>query len=199
MKHIFALIGVTISLIAYALYLWQTITKKIKPHPFSWFVLTLTISTNGLLVLFNGGGQGSWPDFASATIALLVVGFSLRNYKTSEFSRSDVACLIASLLTYVLWLIIGSPNAAIILLTITNIVAMIPTFRKTWRDPNSETALLWGIFVIGNIFTLAAMAEYNLVTLADTIAWQVMDVLMVVIIFWRRSVLKKTKKTQDNN
>ncbi len=192
MKMIFGIIAVFLSFAAYAPYIRQTIKKQIKPHPFTWFVSGISLGTNGLLILLNGGGiSGTLSDFTWVLASFLLAGFSIRNFKRDEISRLDIISLIAAILVYIIWLFIGSPLAATILLTVVDVTALSITVRKTWRDPSSESPRFWTTCLLLDLFIAAALEEYNAITLTNLIAWAVMNALVIIVIFYRRSTIKK--------
>ena len=53
-------LAVVIAVIAYAIYVWQSLRGKARPHPLSWLIFGILTGTAYLVQLDEAAGPGSW-------------------------------------------------------------------------------------------------------------------------------------------
>lgn len=56
------------------------------------------------------------------------------------------------------------------MISIIDIVGYLPTYRKTYKDPDSERLYLWFIWSLIPIISILSLAQYNTLTLTYSIA-----------------------------
>lgn len=72
------------------------------------------------------------------------------------------------------------------MVSIIDIVGYIPSLRKTYQEPWTETPLTWIIFVLTNILSIAALDAYNVLTLFYLISITIADTTLLTICLLRR-------------
>jgi hypothetical protein len=85
-------------------------------------------------------------------------------YGEKRITTFDWGCLVFSLSAIPLWSLTSTPLYSVILISIIDIVAFLPTFRKARLDPGAETLLSYNIGNIKFLLALAALEQYNFVT-----------------------------------
>jgi len=193
-KLLFAILSITISTIAFAPYLWDVFKGRTRPHAYTWLIWVITQGTAAAGIWHGGGGVGT-IGFVSGTILVLIVFLLSFKHGTNNITKSDTLILSLAFLAIFVWWLLKSPIAAVIMVSIIDILGYIPSYRKTFDEPWSETALTWFGFVVGNIFGILAMREYNLLTLTYIITITVANILMVMLCLIRRKQLQIIKKT----
>jgi glucose uptake protein GlcU len=63
-----------------------------------------------------------------------------------------------------MWWQLDHPEWAIITIALIDLLGFLPTFRKTWHDPTSESFFAWVLFLLGNIAALLALTTYSIMT-----------------------------------
>lgn len=43
-------------------------------------------------------------------------------------------------------------------------IGFIPTYRKTFNEPQSESLPAWSLYLVGNVCALVALIDYNILT-----------------------------------
>jgi hypothetical protein len=66
------------------------------------------------------------------------------------------------------------------------LVAFVPTIRKTWRHPETETPLLYMTNVLRHILMLFALRTYNVATALHSIVMITTNTLMTGILVTKR-------------
>ena len=99
-------------------------------------------------------------------------------------------CLVASLGAIIIYFSISNPVWAIIVVALVDFVGFLPTFRKGYEEPFTETTSTFVMSATANIFSLFALQNYNVTTVLYIASLFITNSLFAVMIFWRRSVLK---------
>ena len=114
--------------------------------------------------LLGGGGWGVLCLMASA-IMVLFVFFLCFKYGTKNITKSDTVTLFIALLAMAVWWQTKDPVYAIIMVTVIDALGYIPTYRKSYAEPQSETPHFW--FLMGTVMVLVMLSntEYSLLTM----------------------------------
>ncbi len=137
------------------------------------------------LQLSEGGGVGSWTTFAVGTMGFVIFILSLQRPK-KDITRSDTVLLITSFVSIGLWLLLDNPIASATLLIAIGAAAYIPTIRKTYLQPDSETLSTYTINTFRHGLSAFALESYNFVTLINPVIWVVINAIVVGIIVARK-------------
>jgi hypothetical protein len=140
--------------------IWQ---GKTQPHAFSWLIWGV-ISSIGFAAQFaEGAGAGSWARGFGALTCFVLVGISLfRGEK--NITRGDWITLIVALSAIPLWILTKTPLWSVILVCVIDTVGYLPTIRKSWTKPQSESALSYCLGSLGALLTLLAIENYTMAT-----------------------------------
>lgn len=193
MKELAGSIAIILSLVGYIPYLRDVFGGKTKPHAFSWIVWTVITFIVGIAQLAAGAGWGTVHNLVTGIICLVIVFFALRN-KDKDIKRIDVYLFCAALTAIPLWVVTKNPTYSIIMITVIDILAFIPTLRKTWHDPASETLISYVLAGIKYCVAIVAISVYGLSTLLYPIALIVMNVAIVSIIVLRHGTAKSARR-----
>src|SRR5262249_51191820 len=87
-------------------------------------------------------------------------------YGTKDITKLDALCLIGALFAFALYAFIREPYTSLALVIFIELCGFFPTFRKALADPDSETTITWGIFSASNVFSLLAIQNVSLLTVA---------------------------------
>jgi len=162
-KYIFGILGVTTAFIGYIPYLRDTINGKTKPHIYSWFLWALVSTIIFALQFAAGGGVGTFVTLATGILCLIVFILGLRNGQ-KDITFFDGIILGVCLISIGIWLFAKDPYFSNYLLVGINVLIILPTLRKSWKDPYSETLCMWTLGALCNVFALAALANYSMLT-----------------------------------
>lgn len=184
-----------ITILAHIPYIKDTIIGKTKPHLFSWLIWLILTSINFFLQLQYGGGYSAWIIFVVMLVTLLIFILSLRQGEKS-ITRLDIIFLVLALVSLLFWLFDTNPLTAVILATLTSIFALLPTTFKSWRRPHEETLSMYAFNSSRHFLTILTITNYTLVTLINPVVWTVLNLLMALLIFYRRRFIVTVKDTQ---
>ncbi len=188
-KNISGVVAIALTIIGYAPYLRDVVKGKTKPHIFSWFIWAIVTFIIYALQVSAGAGFGSLVTLAVAiaSVIIFILGFKNGN---KDIKKIDVVFLVLALLSIPLWLVVDQPVLSIILLSTIDMLGFLPTIRKSWNAPHSETLSLYAITTFRHILSIVALANYNIITLLFPSTWVVANALFSIILIVRRRYIK---------
>ena len=187
-KIIISSISVFLVFYAYIPYIVDIFKKKTIPHVFSYFIFSLTNLIIYFLQIKGGAGVGSWVTLFVALLCVFIFFLSLKN-GDKDITLSDIIFLILALLSLSLWLIVNQPVLAIILVVLTDVLGFVPTIRKSWNRPYTETLSLYTVSTFRHGLVIFALEKFNILTLLNPIAWTLVNGLFSVILVVRRRAI----------
>ncbi len=185
MKEIIGLITVVLAFVGIVPYIVDIFRGKTKPHIFTWTVWALVT----ILAFFGqwqkGGGAGSWTTGVTGLLTIFIAIISIK-YGSRDITKSDIIIFVTALIAIIPWLLTSDPTLSIIILTIVNTLAFIPTIRKTIKDPESETFSSYVIHTFRHSLSILALSSYNLATFLYPAVVALSNLTVVIIILKSR-------------
>lgn len=152
-----------ISLLAYIPYIASIIRRKTVPSRTTWWILFFV----GVVTLITYEESG-----ASNTIFFLVgdvIGAFLTALLSILYGKDgirffDKMCFLGALISLGFWVIFQeSPTVAFSVSLTVEVIAIIPTVRKTYFDPNEEDVVAWLLTFIAAVANLYAIETWSLI------------------------------------
>lgn len=187
---LFALISTWLLLIG-IVPLWRDIIKgRTIPHPFTVGIWTILVGIN-IYILYENEQFISMIMPAVLFVCLFwetIVGFIKK--KNISMNWFDYVCLILSSLCIIYLIIYKNLYYTAIFTAIVDFIAILPTFKKSWLQPWTETA--WNFFIgwVSQLFTVLAMNAPDVETMIFWLYILIIDVILVIFIVSRRWYLK---------
>ncbi|MAZ30370.1 hypothetical protein CL655_03765 [bacterium] len=103
-----------------------------------------------------------------------------------DITRSDTLFFLAALVALGLWLLAKQPVTAMILLVTVGMLGFIPTIRKSWNRPHTETISTYAINSFRHLLSVAALSHYSILTSLFPAAWGIANGLFVALLLIRR-------------
>jgi hypothetical protein len=185
-KEIFSIIAIILTIIAYFPYISSISRGDTSPHLFTWIIWGLATIVIFLAQLADGGGVGTWSTGISGCIALYVALLAYINRADTQIYLLDWLFFSLSLLSLLAWHFTSNPLWAVVILTLTELLAFIPTFRKAYIFPYSEKVQFFLIVVIRNIFAIIALEHYSMTTIFFPAVSALACLLFSIMVFYRR-------------
>ncbi len=189
-KTIISVIAVLLIFIAYIPYIRDTLKGRTTPHIYTWFIWGLVTTIAFGLQISAGAGVGSWVTFAVVIACFFVFILGLRNGK-KDITKLDTAFFLLSFIALFLWLIAKQPVLSVILVSIIDMLGFIPTIRKSWNKPHSETLFLYSLNSFRHSLSLLALEHYSIVTYLYPLTWTFANALFSLMLIIRRKQLSK--------
>jgi hypothetical protein len=167
-------------------------TGRVTPHPYTWLVWTIVSGVNFFGQLQKGAGIGALPTGVAELFTVVIFIYSLR-FGFKYIEKTDKYYLIIALLGLIPWALTRDPTLSIVIVVMIDLVAFIPTIRKTWNKPKTETPVLYGANVTRHVLTLFSLQAYNIATTLHSVSMIIVNSIMTLII-----VFKKSSKNSDS-
>lgn len=176
------------SIISLSLYMRTIVAGKTRPHAFSWIIWGVLMAVTFVAQHTQHAGAGAWQTAVSSVMCGTVGVLSLF-YGERYITRSDWVALVAALGTIPLWIVLKDPLLSVIILMIIDVIGYYPTFRKSYHAPYHENVWRPLRALVMITFSIAAMQNYNTVTMLYPIVFATMEIGLVAMLLWRRRVI----------
>jgi hypothetical protein len=168
-------------------YIRDILKADTEPHVYTWFIWSVTQAIAALAIFQGDGGLFAALSVASGAILSFVVFLMSFKHGTKNISDFDTVTLIIALLAIVMWWKLDHPEWAIITIALIDLLGFLPTFRKTWHEPTSESLFAWVLFLLGNIAALLALTTYSIMTSFYIITMIMASAALAGIILFKKS------------
>lgn len=177
-------------------YLRQCWRGTARPHPLSWGIWAVLGIIGTAATVAAGAGPAALVVAASAAPQVATFVVALRR-STLRVTVRELWPLVPAIAGCVVWMVAREPLAAALGVVVADACGLWPTLVKTWRDPDSEPALLWlggaVCFAVGSIAVeeadLAALIYPVFLALGNTAvaiaAWGRRPTLSGRLVTWR--------------
>jgi len=170
MKEILGVIAIILTFVGYAPYIRDTIKGKTRPHVYSWFLYALIAFLVFGIQISHNAGPGAYVTLTAACFSVLLLVLGLRMGE-KDITRSDTLMLVLTLIAIGLWVFAKQPVISVVLACLVDLFAFVPTIRKTWHKPHTETLSLYTTNFIRYILVILALYSFTFVNVAYPIFW----------------------------
>lgn len=185
LKTSIAVIASILAFVGNISYLKDVFAKRVEPHPYTWFIWSIVSMTTFFGALQKGAGIGVLPTGIAEAFTIIIFVISFRNLfrgGIAHIRTIDHYFLAAAILGLIPWILTKDPTISVVIVVCVDLVAFVPTLRKTWQKPDTEKPMLYGMNVTRHILTLFSIQTYNIATMFHSIAMIVTNTLMVLFI-----------------
>ncbi len=189
MKELLAIIAAVLAFVGNISYLKDVAKGVVHPHPYTWFIWSIVSMTTFFGGLAKGAGIGALPTGVAEAFTIIIFLFSLKYLfmGKSEHIRAQIRTidhyfLAIALLGLIPWALTKDPTISVVIVVLIDIVAFIPTLRKTWSQPKTEQPLLYEMNVARHILTLFSLQSYNIATTIHSVSMICTNTIMTFFI-----------------
>lgn len=188
MKQIISAVAVTLTFISYIPYYRDILRGTTRPHLVSWSLWGLLSLLLIVLQLRGGAGYATW---VTAAAGMLCGGVILLSFKDASkvITNHDLLVAALSLIAIGFWWFVDQPVISMIFVILADGLAFIPTVRKSWHNPHSETMSLYAINTVRFFLVLIAVENYTFLSSVWPLFWLWMNALFVCMLYLRRKRL----------
>lgn len=189
-KNIAGIVATILVFLGYIPYLRDIIKGKTKPHIYSWFVGGIVVFIIFGLQITSGAGIGSFVTLAAGLMSFLVIVLGLTHKSTVKIVWIDNVFLILAFITLGLWLIAKQPVISAVLSSLIEVLAFVPTVRKSWNRPHTETLQSYSLNTLRYSLAIFALQTYSLITAIYPVTWLLFNGCFSLMLVIRRKQLK---------
>jgi hypothetical protein len=180
-KEVLVVVASLLALAGNIPYLLDVVKGRVKPHPYTWFVWSIVSCVVFFGQLAKGAGIGAIPTAVSEMFTVIIFLFSIK-YGFKNPPKTDKYFLALALLGLIPWALTKDPTLSVMTVVTIDLIAFIPTLRKTYCHPKSEAPLLYGTNALRHFLALGALGSYNIATMLHSIAMIITNTVMVFFI-----------------
>ncbi len=134
----------------------EMLKGKYSPSVFSRIVWVLLSINSFAGVYFSGGSHSSLIlsfIFLIGNVAICLISF----WKgTREFGYTEYVCAALLVISGLIWFYFSAPLLNLIISLVAHFIGGIPTYKKVWNNPKSESVGFWSLFFIASLLSLIA-------------------------------------------
>ena len=184
-KTILGIAALVIDIPSYVLYFRDIYFRNTRPHVFSWFVWSLLTGIAFFAQISKGAGVGAWVTGLTSVLCLLIAVIALfRGEKI--ITKVDWISFVAAFFGIILWVFTDSPLAAVIVVSIVDLLGFVPTFRKSYHRPFQESPWPFGLGSLKFGISLFALESFNLTTALYPATLVISNGIFVIMLLIRR-------------
>ena len=184
-------LSIIISFAASLIYIISILRKKTRPHLYTWLIWTMLPAINFFAQLHEGAGPGAWASGATAAFCLIITVLCLP-YGEKNIKRGDTKSLVVYMYAILPWVLTKDPLGSVILISLIDLIAFYPTFRKTWARPFDETLITYALGGSVMALSICALTVFNVTTLLYPAVFTLGNLVFIGFCLWRRSIVEKT-------
>lgn len=199
-KLVTAIVASLLAFIGNISYLRDFVRGNIKPHPYTWFIWSIVSMTTFFGGLAKGAGIGALPTGIAEGFTIVIFLFSLASVfkgDVGHIRKVDHYFFTLALLGLIPWWATKDPTFSVVTVVVIDLVAFIPTIRKTWQQPGTERPTLYEMNVGRHMLTLASLGAYNVATMIHSIAMILVNSAMTLILITKGKQKRPSGEFQE--
>lgn len=190
LREIVGALAVALSLGAMVPYLVSTWRGKTRPHIFSWGIWGIFNLIGGLAQMVDGGGPGAWVNIAGLCTCWAGALFGYLRGGTRDITRSDCYAAGGAIIGIIPWLLTNNPLWSVIIITVIDMLAFYPSFRKGWAKPHEEMTLVYWVSAIKHALGIAALTNFSVTTVLFSASLVLTNTVYVLMLVLRRRAVQ---------
>ncbi len=190
-KPLLGVITVLLTFIGYAPYIRDTLQEKTKPHVYTWFIWGIVTMIAYGLQVSGGAGVGSWVTLAVALFTFLIFVLGIKMGGRKDITKSDTLFFLLSFVALFLWLIAKQPVLSVVLVSTIDLLGFVPTIRKSWNKPYSETLFTYELNILRHGLSLLTLQHYSIVTWLYPGSWVLANLFFSIMLIIKRGEINR--------
>lgn len=188
-KNTLVVIATLLSIARRFPYVARMVYGDVRPHAFTWLIWGITQGTASAAMWYGGGG---WSAVSLGIGTLMVFSIFVLSFKygTKDITAGDTILLILAIAAILVWWQMNDPLLSVLMVSTIDAVGFLPTYRKTWNEPKTEDVFYWATGIIVLFMLIAALNEFNLLTLTYIVTLIAGNVGIIALVLLRKKQLQ---------
>jgi hypothetical protein len=148
------------ALVGFIPYWWAIWQGKTRPNRATWWIWSIVGIAIALSYRSAGADATIWVPI-TYVIGPLVTSLLGIKFGEGGWTKLDRICLVGVGIGSILWGVCRSPTLALGINIAIDFLGAIPTIHKSFRHPDSEDKLAWGLFTIANALNMLAIDRWR--------------------------------------
>jgi hypothetical protein len=155
-------IAVLLNLIGSFWYIKDIILGTTRPNLVTWFIWMLAPFIGVFFQIKAGAGFSVLPIFMAGFISFLVIIISIvKKNSYWKINTFDLTCGVISFTALMLYIFTRNLNISILFAIMSDALAYIPTIKKSWSFPSTETGLMYTTGILSNVLGLLIIKTWT--------------------------------------
>lgn len=149
-----------INLLGFVPYCLAIVQGRSKPNLATWsiwFVVGILLASS---YWASGATHTIWAPL-SYVIGPFATTILAWRYGDRQWSRFDQRCMVGAVVSLLLWLLLRSPQVALLINIIIDLFGALPTLRNARFRPQDEDLTAWMLFGLGNGLNILAVDRWT--------------------------------------
>ena len=186
----FIFIAVCVSLFGDFLYIKSIIKGYAKPNLVSWLIWALAPFLGYFFAIKAGGGLSLLPIFLAGFGPLLIIATALLTKNAFwKITTFDIFCGLFSVLALILYVFTHNLSISILFAILSDALAGLPTYKKGWNFPESESSPAYSFSIFTNAIGLMIVKNWSFAIYSFG-AYLIVGNLIMVLILYRKKIFK---------
>jgi hypothetical protein len=164
MLHIFGIIAGVLALVSAIPYIIDTVKGTTKPNRVTWLIW-VTLQIIALVAQFSAGGRDSLLLTIGDLLASSTILFLALLKGEAAWHWIDTGALVGAAAGLLMWYFFHQPAWALAMTIFVDFCGVVPTIRKSFADPFSETLSTWLLVAVGAVFGAIAVGKLDITLL----------------------------------
>jgi len=183
-------VAILFNLIGCVFYVKSVIKGDTKPNLASWIPWVLAPFIAVFFQLEAGAGLSVLPVLMAGLGSLtIVITAALTKNALWKLRTFDIFCLSFSIIAIALYVLTHNLEISIIFAILSDGLAYVPSYVKTWKFPKTESSAAYSWPIIANIIGLLVIKEWSFTIYSFGMYLIVCDIAMITIIY-RKKIFK---------
>ncbi len=191
-KIIFAILSSLVGISCFVPYILDIFKGKTKPHSYSWLIWMILQIIAAISMFSIGVGWGITSISIGAVLCGFVFILSLK-HGTHNIKTFDKICLMGALVAISVYFFLHNPLLSVLIVAIVDFVGFLPTLRKAYEEPYTETL---STYILSFISTILALFSFSIFTFENSLyltSLIITNAVCAVVIIFRRNNLNNIK------
>ena len=186
--HWLVILSAIVLVAGFYAYIRDTLQGKTTPNRVSWSMWALAPLVSASAAVAAGGDRWALVRvFLAGLLPLTVLLVSFVNPRSYwRLNRFDLTCGALSLAALIVWGAVDSPRMAILFAIAGDGFASIPTIRKAWKFPETETGLTFVASFVSVLLVLPSIPEWTLENAAFQVYLLIVSAAIVAAVYRNR-------------
>lgn len=188
--HWLVVLSAFMSVVGAAAYMRDTLAGKTKPNRVSWGMWAVAPLIGTAAALYAHADM--WATiriFLAGFLPLLVFLASFVNSQSYwKLTKFDFLCGLCAALALVGWGVADAPRFAILLAAMGDGFASLPTIRKAWQYPETETGITYVASFASVLMVIPSIPQWNIENSAFQIYLLAANAALLVAVYRKRLV-----------
>jgi hypothetical protein len=172
------------SILAASVYIRSMFLGNTKPNRVTWVMWAVAPLIATAAELSKGVGWAVLPVFMAGFSPLMILTasyFARRAYW--KLSNYDYLCGVLSSIALLMWWLTKDPSTAIVFAIASDALASVPTIRKSWNNPETESIWPFVVGILGAASSLVVAPIWTFSSIGFPVYLIVINLLVLLAIY----------------